>query len=74
MKHGRIVMLALLMCAVTLASGLSSEGMFATCTGADPCNACKNCKYCAHCAKNGGTCGVCKNREKAHRASLSHAI
>jgi hypothetical protein len=34
----------------------------ATCTGADPCHACKNCRYCAHCAKEGGTCGVCKNR------------
>jgi hypothetical protein len=34
----------------------------ATCTGSDPCHACKNCKYCKHCAKEGGTCGVCKDR------------
>jgi hypothetical protein len=37
----------------------------ATCTGSDPCNACKNCKYCKHCAKEGGTCGVCKNLNRA---------
>jgi len=36
----------------------------ATCTGADPCHACKNCKYCRHCAKEGGTCGVCKNKRQ----------
>jgi len=47
---------------VLLASGLSTGAMFATCTGANPCHACKNCRYCAHCAKNGGTCGICKNR------------
>jgi hypothetical protein len=74
MKHIRITTFGFLMCAVMLASVLSSEGMFSTCTGADPCNACKNCKYCSHCAKNGGTCGVCKNRERAQRASLAHSL
>jgi hypothetical protein len=44
--------------AVTTA--ISADAYFATCTGADPCNACKNCKYCAHCAKQGGKCGVCR--------------
>jgi hypothetical protein len=39
---------------------LAQQGSFATCTGADPCNACKNCKYCMHCAKHGGTCGICR--------------
>jgi hypothetical protein len=43
-----------------LLTGIASGTSFATCTGADPCNACKNCKYCKHCAKEGGTCGVCK--------------
>lgn len=62
MKILRMMMLVLLICAVTLASGLNSGAPFATCTGSDPCNACKNCKYCHHCAKDGGTCGVCKNR------------
>ena len=38
----------------------------ATCTGADPCHACKNCKYCRHCAKDGGTCGVCKNKRSSN--------
>lgn len=42
--------------------GLSSDATFATCYGNTPCNACKNCKYCAHCAKQGGTCGVCRNK------------
>jgi hypothetical protein len=37
----------------------------ATCTGSDPCHACKNCRYCKHCAKEGGTCGICKNRNRA---------
>lgn len=74
MKNIRVTTLGFLMCAVVLASGLSSEGMFATCTGADPCHACKNCKYCAHCAKNGGTCGVCKNRERAHRLAPNHPL
>ena len=43
-----------------IATIISSDALFATCTGSDPCNACKNCKYCAHCAKQGGTCGICK--------------
>jgi hypothetical protein len=42
--------------------GIASGASMATCVGADPCNSCKNCKYCNHCAKQGGTCGVCKNR------------
>jgi len=70
MKIIRMMMLGLLMCAVALASGLNSGALFATCTGSDPCNACKNCKYCQHCAKDGGTCGVCKNRLRTERASL----
>jgi len=41
---------------VIIASGAS----FATCVGADPCNACKTCGYCKHCAKQGGNCGVCR--------------
>ena len=41
---------------------LTLNPLAATCTGSDPCHACKNCKYCKHCAKEGGTCGVCKDR------------
>ena len=40
---------------------VASDSSFATCTGADLCNACKNCRYCRHCAKATGTCGICKN-------------
>lgn len=47
---------------ITLLTMASSAPYFATCVGADPCNACKNCRYCGHCAKRGGTCGVCKRR------------
>jgi hypothetical protein len=36
----------------------------ASCTGSDPCYACKNCTYCKHCAKEGGTCGICKDRNR----------
>jgi hypothetical protein len=46
---------------VLTSSDILSASRYATCTGADPCNACKNCKYCHHCAKEGGTCGVCKH-------------
>jgi hypothetical protein len=74
MKIIRMMMLGLLICAVALASGLNSGAMFATCTGSDPCNACKNCKYCQHCAKDGGTCGVCKNRLRTQRASLRRKL
>jgi hypothetical protein len=58
----------LLLAAVSLvlAVGLSNDSSFATCYGNDPCNACKNCRYCRHCAKEGGTCGVCKQRQMAH--------
>jgi len=37
----------------------------AKCVGATPCRACSNCKYCKHCAKDGGKCGVCRNRKEA---------
>ena len=41
---------------------LQGEKVTRTCIGATPCNACKNCHACKHCAKEGGTCGVCKNK------------
>jgi hypothetical protein len=49
-----MLLITSLLCARTL--------LGATCTGADPCHACKNCHYCKHCAKEGGKCGVCKNK------------
>jgi len=57
----RILSLFAICVVLTLTSGdiLAMAG-FATCLGADPCNACKNCRYCRHCAVQGGTCGVCK--------------
>jgi hypothetical protein len=58
---------AVLICLPLLAitSLLYAQTLFgATCTGADPCHACKNCHYCKHCAKEGGKCGVCKNKRQ----------
>jgi len=51
---------------LALALGGAKTLLGATCTGSDPCNACKNCKYCKHCAKEGGKCGVCKNKAAVH--------
>ncbi|WDO11872.1 hypothetical protein MH928_11080 [Flavobacterium sp. WW92] len=34
------------------------------CSGAEYCSACKNCSGCRHCAKEGGTCGVCEQKQK----------
>lgn len=48
----------------------TSDSLYSTCTGSDPCTACKNCKYCKHCAKDGGTCGVCKRQAQKAKAVL----
>lgn len=62
LKHGALAALTVF---ILLAPGpalASKRASRAKCTGSTPCRACKNCRYCKHCAKNGGTCGVCKNR------------
>jgi hypothetical protein len=48
-----------------LAAKRTRARVAAKCVGATPCRACSNCKYCKHCAKDGGKCGVCRNRKEA---------
>lgn len=45
-----------------LFTGCAWAGGAATCTGPDDCKACKNCNFCKNCAKEGGSCGMCKDR------------
>ena len=73
MRNHKLMTLVFLVLAFI--SVVGEQALFgATCTGADPCNACKNCKYCKHCAKDGGKCGVCKNRVSDSRNWTEHQI
>ena len=65
MTNRKIAIIFILL-VLALALGGARNLVGATCTGSDPCNACKNCKYCKHCAKEGGKCGVCKNKTSEH--------
>jgi len=66
MKNSSIQVFAFLSVLLLGAALFPLASFSSTCTGSDPCHACKNCKYCKHCAKEGGKCGVCKNRPGSH--------